>query len=572
MISRFSLTVLCAATLVMLWLIPASALAQAEKTATGSISGRVLGGEKPLANVTVVARAGQTSTPMNAAAPPSAKVFTDAEGYYRITGLPAGSFVVQPMNPVYVLQEKLTPLGQAGRTVNLGDGETLERIDFNLVKGGVITGRVLDHEGRPALGESVRLLKLDEQGKGTDYRLQNYRMPEIDDLGNYRLYGLPEGRYKVYVGKVADGRSLCVGCKRNQQRRTFHPNVTEEAEAQIVEVTPGSEATGIDIRLAGYLKSFDVQARVVDAETGQPLVGVECGYGNLRPGTQRVNGYGSGFRSGEDGVVFFQSVLPGRYGGFVTEAPYGYGEIAVFEVTDSDVSGIELKVRRGLSLTGKVTLFGVPPETLAARLPQLKFSASVETNGAAAPNSSSFNPSSDGSFTLHGLPPGRLNLSLSGNQRDLSLLGLEKGGNFTRDGLELNAGEPPSPVRVYVLAGGQNVIRGQVQFLNGVWPAGAVLQVGAIPKQIAGIPPQMLNDRSVQATFADASGRFTLEQLLPGDYELTVSAQRSFGASGPTPAPPALPRIRQAVTVTAGETSVVLKVDLSAPQRREGNQ
>jgi hypothetical protein len=572
MISRFRFTTLCAVTLVTLWLIPANALAQTEKPANGSISGRVLGGEKPLPNVTVVARAGQTSIPMNAAAPPSAKVLTDAEGYYRLTGLPAGSFVVQPMNPVYVLREKLTPLGQAGRTVNLGEGETVEKIDFNLVKGGVITGRVLDHEGQSALGESVHLLKLDEQGKGTDYWLQNYRMPEIDDLGNYRLYGLPEGRYKVYVGKLADGRSLCVGCKRNQLRRTFHPNVTEEAEAQVVEVTPGSEATGIDIRLAGHLKSFDVQARVVDAETGQPLVGVECGYGNLRPGTTRPSGYGSGFRSGENGVVYFQSVLPGRYGGFVTEAPNGYGEITVFEVTDSDLSGIELKVRRGLSLSGKVTLLGVPPEMQAARLPQLKFRASVESNAAIAPSSSSFNPTPDGSFTLNGLPPGRLKISLSGNQRDLSWLGLEQSGNFTRDGLELNAGEPPSPVRVYLLAGGQNVIRGQVQFLNGVWPEGAVLQVGAIPKQIAGIPPQLLNVRSIQSTFADASGRFTLEQLLPGDYDLTVSAQRSFGTNGPTPAPPALPRIRQAVTVTTGEPSVVIKIDLSAPQRREGNQ
>jgi len=310
--------------------------AQAEKPANGVISGRLLVGEKPAPNVAVVARRAQPNQGGNEG-PPSAKAVTDADGYYRLSGLPAGSFTVLPVNPVFIVREQPTRLGSAGRSVTLGEGETLEKVDFNLVKGGVITGRVVDHEGKPAVGESVTLLQLKEQGKTDVLRLPNYRMFEIDDRGNYRLFGIPEGRYKVYVGQVTDGTSLCLGCGTNYTRRTFYPSVTEDAEAQIIDVTAGNEITEIDIRLAGYLKSFDVVARVVDAETGQPVAGVQCGYGMLSKDRNRLNGYGTGMVSGPNGEVYFQAVLTGNYGAFAQGLPDKYSELTTFEVTDADL-------------------------------------------------------------------------------------------------------------------------------------------------------------------------------------------------------------------------------------------
>ena len=47
--------------------------------------------------------------------------------------MPAGSYWVQPMTPAFV---------EVSRKVTIGDGETADGIDFELVKGGVITGKI----------------------------------------------------------------------------------------------------------------------------------------------------------------------------------------------------------------------------------------------------------------------------------------------------------------------------------------------------------------------------------------------------------------------------------------------
>ena len=43
---------------------------------------------------------------------------------------------------------------QPGRTLDLADGQTLE-LDFNLPRGGVISGRLTDEFGEPAIGMRV---------------------------------------------------------------------------------------------------------------------------------------------------------------------------------------------------------------------------------------------------------------------------------------------------------------------------------------------------------------------------------------------------------------------------------
>jgi protocatechuate 3,4-dioxygenase beta subunit len=85
--------------------------------------------------------------------------------------------------------------------VTVADGQKLDSLDMRLSRGGVITGRILDETGQPALGATVRLLQYRMvQGERT---LAPIGVPgsvstEItDDRGMYRLYGLPPGEYVV---------------------------------------------------------------------------------------------------------------------------------------------------------------------------------------------------------------------------------------------------------------------------------------------------------------------------------------------------------------------------------------
>ena len=69
---------------------------------------------------------------------------TDQEGNYRIDGLPAGSFRLSPVTQPYALAGSQGVPQMLGQTINVVDGEAVDRVDFKLVRGGVITGRITD--------------------------------------------------------------------------------------------------------------------------------------------------------------------------------------------------------------------------------------------------------------------------------------------------------------------------------------------------------------------------------------------------------------------------------------------
>ncbi len=74
-------------------------------------------------------------------------------GRYEVTGLGAGRYKISVSRPGFVsLEYGQTRPFQPGRDLELLDGQTLDRIDFALSRGGVITGRITDHNGEPQAG------------------------------------------------------------------------------------------------------------------------------------------------------------------------------------------------------------------------------------------------------------------------------------------------------------------------------------------------------------------------------------------------------------------------------------
>ena len=66
---------------------------------------------------------------------------------------------------------------------------------------------------------------------------------------------------------------LTLGFTRTAPRykQVFHPDVTEQAKATIIEVTEGSEANDVDIKLGAALQTFSASGRVIDSEKGLPV-------------------------------------------------------------------------------------------------------------------------------------------------------------------------------------------------------------------------------------------------------------------------------------------------------------
>ena len=533
-----------------------AALAQGAQPAPApaAVSGRVTDGERGMPNVPVAL------TPVNAPSrnPSPLRARTGADGRYRIEGVPPGRYQVTPLSPAYVV--KNLEQWMAGKALEVSAGESVENVDFTLERGAVITGRVTDADGNPVVNEPVRAVFADDAQQQRGLPLSVMGRPGdhmTDDRGVYRIYGLPAGRYRLSVGR-GEATGFGFGVRRFY-RLTYHPDVTDQAQARVVEVSAGGEATDVDIKVSTVEGTRRASGRVVSAETGRPVPGVSVIYGSVFRDASRVAPSGAGATTDERGEFRIENVPPGRYAASVRprEPADWYGDIITFEVGDSDVSGLEIRLRRGATVSGVAVIEGVADRAAAARmLGQVLLFPNVARAGGPVEMVGYIEParvSPDGSFRLTGLGPGKLRIGATARelQQSLKLARVEVGGvAVTRDGIDLAEGAQVTGVRL-VLTYGRGVIRGQVNYAGGELPQGARVMVLARPASSLGDASPTYNAE------VDSRGRFSIQGLAAGEYELTV---RAFGR-GVVRAPTA----RQSVVVgDSGEASVTLTLNLGA--------
>ena len=73
-------------------------------------------------------------------------------------------------------------------------GQTVEKVDFALPRGGVITGRILDEFGEPLADAQVAAQRY--QNIGGRRRLMPAGRPAMtNDIGEFRLFAIPPGQY-----------------------------------------------------------------------------------------------------------------------------------------------------------------------------------------------------------------------------------------------------------------------------------------------------------------------------------------------------------------------------------------
>ncbi|MEW6208140.1 MAG: carboxypeptidase-like regulatory domain-containing protein, partial [Acidobacteriota bacterium] len=238
-----ALTVACA---------QAEALAQDQKEQkTGSVTGRVTIDGRAAAGV-IVLLSPSGSDParrieLSLSGATAIRTTTDENGNYIFSDVPAGGYRAT----TYTLSLVAAPDSKSGvteREITVTE-ETLEGIDFALIRGGVITGRVTDASGRPMVRETISINREGDSDNQLGLARSFSNNPSMlltDDRGVYRIYGLLPGKYFVIVGGD-NFSSLFMGRKTP---RTYHPGVADRARAKPVEVAAGSEATGVDIRIS----------------------------------------------------------------------------------------------------------------------------------------------------------------------------------------------------------------------------------------------------------------------------------------------------------------------------------
>ena len=222
-----------------------------ESRGRSKIKGRVISEGRPVADATImifpVNLAGNMQTAISSVLRPTT---SDADGNFELSSLAPGAYTLSASSAGYVLSEQ-----DSKAFYRPGDLATL-----NLIKGGVITGKVTNSSGEPVVGALIRATKTrepdespsrvrggigDQISAGLALFLGPYK---TDDRGIYRIYGLAPGYYQVAAGgRSGQGLSLGGSSQYDSDAPTYYPSGTIETAAE-VPLAAGAEATNIDIR------------------------------------------------------------------------------------------------------------------------------------------------------------------------------------------------------------------------------------------------------------------------------------------------------------------------------------
>jgi protocatechuate 3,4-dioxygenase beta subunit len=343
-----------------------------------SIGGQVTIGGQPVANVTVTiveadsSADGEnfvTSSATTRKEPEILTAVTDAGGRYRLAGLAAGNYKISASSKAYVMANQNFN-DEPAKWITLASGEAKEDVNLSLARGGVITGRVTNFDGRPQIATRVWLYFALQQGDRMEYRSSAdpvHQMFETDDRGVYRIYGLPAGRYILSAGGAESYTSSKDPARNN--RPAYFRDAASGNKPAVIEVKECSEIADINIELGPLKRTYEASGRLLEAETGTPIPQTQVyamsidGEGEERDGPRDSNRDMRVVSAVTDSEGNFRltDLTPGRY-----EAGYWnswkndkyISDSTAFEIVDDDVAGLEVKAIRAATISGVAVIEG----------------------------------------------------------------------------------------------------------------------------------------------------------------------------------------------------------------------
>lgn len=332
---------------------------------------------------------------------------TGDDGHFALAELAPGEYSVVARRAGYVQQQ----LGQASpstpaRRLMVQRGAVAGPIEFALLRSAVISGRVLDAGGAPAEGVTVGAAQM-RHSDGL-WRLQPVEHATTNDLGEFRVFGLPPGSYVVSAqpARAFVPPGAFAAHPARDHVPTFAPSTTSDANAQMVRVAAGQESEA-HIHLVEATVA-NVEGRVVDSR-GVPA---RDGFVNLQArGVVRM-APGMATQVQPDGSFTMHGVPPGAYTvatsprvavGTADEraAALARSEYGVLDVdVDGDVAGLVVRTQPGTRVRGRLVVDG---DAAARRGREVRVHA-TPTNPAAAWNRQArARVMPDLTFELHGV-------------------------------------------------------------------------------------------------------------------------------------------------------------------------
>jgi len=495
------------------------------KPPAGRITGRVVASDngRPVKRARVFVSAAEV--------PGGRGLLTDDSGVFDFTELPAGRYTLTVSKSGFVSLSygQRRPL-QAGTPLQLAEGEQIKGIQFQLPRGSVIGGRVLDEDGDAMPGVMVRVMRYQyQQG---ERRLTAAGTAQTDDRGQFRVWGLMPGDY--YINAVMRGGGFggfngpgpgafggrgrgfggAPGGSEQEQTNyapTYYPGVPSVNEAK--PVTVGLSQELLDINFGMQLVKI---ARITGHVANPDGTMVTSGNVNLSPenapGRGNQLGVNFGGRIQWDGAFTITNVPPGRY---LLRARADDSETPLFasqplSLNGEDVTDLNVVLSAGASVTGTVTFLAgqtPPPDPTQLRL---SAPSTDQSDFGQQPNA---RVDKEGRFALSGVSAGSHLIRAAGNMRGWVLKAVTIGGrDITDTPVPLRSGETLSNV-VVVFTDRVSEVNGKVTDEGGTaMPDFTVL---AFPTDSTLWRPQA---RQIMTARPDQTGQYRIRGLPPGEY------------------------------------------------------
>ncbi len=465
---------------------------------------------------------------------------SDKDGRFTIRNVPAGDYFVQPAREGF-FDPALGLGGPRGPRLGISvtAGMTTETT-VDLLSGGVMSGRVVDANGRPIQDAIVDALAMTYQNGYPVLRAITTKT--TDDEGAYRLFWLVPGEYYLQVavppppGTGPGPVNVTAPSQFSGATRTFYPGTIDVGGATPLTVRPGDKLSGLDIQVrpAPLARVSGTFTTTIPAEeTAQQAAVLSANPGLQRPSLMLVSRdsnkpdvTGGGARAVgvvqlNNGVGQFQTqgIPPGSYilMGRIPEsnaqggAGFAFGR-AYIDVGNEDISGVAIKVDHSINVSGKVTVNGRTPQS-AVRVTLRVDDSSMKLGIYSTLSTRYVASDKDGAFTMIQVPPGPYHIDIGpGLPNNLYVADVRQSARSVFDsGFEITS-EVPDPIEVS-LSSGAGTVEGIVQDGAGKPVVGATVVLA---------PPENRRQNRVlfHQAFTDKTGRFTLHNIAPGNYKL----------------------------------------------------
>lgn len=476
---------------------------------------------------------------VNLARPKSAT--TDAQGMFEFTALPAGTYRIMAsagqysaayLGIAYGATRPSGPGADMGTPIPLGDGQTFSKAVIALPRGAVITGRVTDDMGEALARVQVYTIYFPP---GSPRGQRNGSGGQTDDLGQFRLYGLPPGEYTV-VAEARGNTFVPPNAPPETEEdklgfmTTYYPGTPDEGAAQRVRARAGTETPGVEIRMVtGRL--FRIAGMVMDSK-GAPGSRTNGTLFRINAGTTNFSTFG--FSTDEQGRFQMRNIPPGDYRLMVRQQrpgpppsdgqPPDMGEMASVAMNiAADVDNVMIVTTPGATITGQVVFEqGPPPQMPQAMRVSASFASPEDMRGMNTPPPALVTP--DLTFTLKGLlGPFVLRLGAPNQFLKAVMLG---GEDITDTPHEFKSGERVT----LILTSRASTVEGNVTDMKGQPTTDAGLIVFSEDKA-----SWRSNSIRTRRSGPDQTGHYRLTGLMPGRYFIAaVPRERlNIGVLGP---------------------------------------